>query len=218
MGMATVVKTLLALLWLVNSARGFVPPTPLKLSSFDIKRTSGMAQRRQQTVSQQMTFISLADFDTMTLNWIGLAVGTLASLLVYQMDQNQETATSTSTVMASATLAPPPPVASAPPKKETATPVAVSKPAAPVKVPVVEAATPKPVVKVMKETQQEIKQNLQQVGEKLQTTAAAAAATDSPVFTEPYSDQVKLSVKRKSRFVGKLTKKVFMPWKAWSDL
>lgn len=216
MGIATVVKTLLALLWLVNSAWGFVPPTPNnKLSSFDINRTPGMAQRRQQTVSRQSTFISLADLDTMTLNWIGLAVGTLASLLVYQNDQNQETATSTSTVMASATLAPPPPVVSAPPKKEAATPVAVSKPAAPAKVPVVEATAQ--ATKVMKETQKEIKQNLQQVGEKLQT-AAVAATTDSPVFTEPYSDQVKLSVKRKSRFVGKLTKKVFMPWKAWSDL
>jgi hypothetical protein len=230
-GMTVLVKALVALLWLVNLAQGFVVPTPSRSfgSSCGGGGTPGIRPLRRPVVSQQQsTLLSLADFDTMTLNWIGLAVGTMASLWVYQNDQNQEgeSTSPSQPVMASSstgTLAPSKPVAA--PKKETTT-VSVAKP------PVVPAKTttttmeapPKPVAvvaapvaaKVMKETQKEINQKLQQVADRMQTTTAVQS--EAPVFTEPYSDKVKLSVKRKSRFVGKLTKKVFMPWKAWSDL
>jgi hypothetical protein len=227
-GMTVLVKALVVLLWLVNFAQGFVVPTPSR--SFGSTSCGGggtpgirSPPRRLVVSQQQSTLLSLADFDTMTLNWIGLAVGTMASLWVYQNDQNQEgeSTSPSQPVMASSstTLAPPAP------KKET-TIVSVAKP------PVVPAKTttttmeapPKPVAvvaapvatKVMKETQKEINQKLQQVADKMQTTTAVQS--EAPVFTEPYSDKVKLSVKRKSRFVGKLTRKVFMPWKAWSDL
>jgi hypothetical protein len=226
-GMTVLVKALVALLWLVNFAQGFVVPTPRR--SFGSScggggGSGGIRPPRRLVVSQQQsTLLSLADFDTMTLNWIGLAVGTMASLWVYQNDQNQEgeSTSPSQPVMASSstTLAPSKPVAA--PKKETTTTVAVAKPpVVPAKTTTKIEAPPKPVVaapvatKVMKETQKGINQKLQQVADKMQTTTQPEA----PVFTEPYSDKVKLSVKRKSRFVGKLTKKVFMPWKAWSDL
>lgn len=232
MGMAAVIKALLALLWLMNhSAQGFVAPTTKTSCSSFASSTAGMIvlrpppQQQRSPVSLQSTFLTLADIDTMTLNWIGLAVGTMASLLVYQNDQIQEekvgtssssttTGSSSSVTMASSssttttTLAPPPPPVAATPR-----PVSVAaKPAAVAAI--AEAPTPPVVVptKVMKETQKEIKQKLQQVGDTLQSTAATSKSTstqsEAPIFTEPYSDKVKLSVKRKSRFVGKLTKKV----------
>lgn len=172
----------------------------------------------QQRRTPPHSALVLSDVDTMTLNWVGLAVGTLASMAVMKnpdmADQIRKAVSgSSSPVLASAgtaTLSPPPPPAAAVVKKETV---------APVKQP--ETPTP-PVKKVtvvstssLKETQKEIKETLQQVNTKLQSTTPPVL---DKIYTEPYSDQVKRPIKQKSRVLEKLSKKCVMPWKRWGDL
>lgn len=153
----------------------------------------------------------LSAVDTMTLNWVGLAVGTVASVVVMQnpnlSDQIREAVSGNSSpVLASAGTA----TLSPPPAKEAVAPVAVKKPEAPKATNVVSTVE-------MKETQKEIQQKLAQVGDRIQNAVSTTTPLDK-IYTEPYSDQVKRPIKLKSRVMEKLSKKVFMPWKRWSDL
>jgi hypothetical protein len=135
------------LLWVVVNdgvVHGFVPAAS--------SRTTELVR---VPVSQSAVLISMAELDTMTLNWIGLAVGTMASLWVYQSDQQiQETVDVPSQEQQpvfAAVTAPPP---AAVPAKTPAVmvPVATKAATAAAAVVVDEVPAAKPVVAKMKET------------------------------------------------------------------